>query len=106
MATNNGNVTLHDDHGHRPQALDGFSCTPTQRLDALAPGASITCTASHTITQADVDAGSFFNEACVDDGAGGATRGVCDVTTPGVQNPTLTITKNDDGVGLQTRSVR
>jgi hypothetical protein len=43
----------------------------------------MTCTASHTITQADLDARSFFNEACVDDGAGGAAQACDDVTTPG-----------------------
>ena len=48
----------------------------------------MTCTASHTITQADIDAGSFFNQACVDDGAGGAAEACDDVTTPGDQNPT------------------
>ena len=53
----------------------------------------MTCTASHTITQADIDAGSFFNQACVDDGAGGAAEACDDVTTPGDQNPRLSITK-------------
>ena len=28
----------------------------------------MTCTATHTVTQADIDAGSYLNTACVDDG--------------------------------------
>ena len=34
----------------------------------------MTCTATHTVTQADLDAGHYANKACVDDGAarGGA----------------------------------
>src|SRR5436853_2188091 len=70
----------------------GLSCTPANG-SALAPGATMTCTASHTITQADIDAGSYFNQACVDDGAGGAAQACDDVTTPGSQNPHLSITK-------------
>ena len=37
----------------------------------------MTCTATHTVTQADIDAGSFANVACVDDGPDGAPE-VCD----------------------------
>src|SRR6185312_4203547 len=51
------------------------------------------CTASHTITQADLEAGSFYNQACVDDGANGAAQACADVTTPGTQSPHLSITK-------------
>ena len=43
----------------------------------------MTCTASHTITQADIDAGSFYNQACVDDGANGAAQACDDVTHAG-----------------------
>src|SRR5207253_2921203 len=60
----------------------------------LAPGSSISCTASHTIVQADLDAGSFYNQACVDDGGGGAAKTCDDVTTPGSKNPQLTIVKD------------
>jgi hypothetical protein len=60
---------------------------------SLAPGASLDCTASHTITQADLDAGSFYNQACVDDGANGAAQACADVTTPGTQTPAITLDK-------------
>src|SRR5204862_1457841 len=64
-----------------------LSCRRALLLADLAPGASINCTASHTIVQADLDAGHFFNQACVDDGANGADKQCASVDTPGVQNP-------------------
>ena len=81
-----GGVTVTD-----PNATTSTARRPTARRWPRAQ--SITCTASHTITQADIDAGSYFNQACVDDGAGGAAEACDDVTTPGGQNPHLTITK-------------
>src|SRR4029079_9391528 len=92
VATNTVTVTLHTVDVTDSQVSD-LSCTPTTPVASLAPGASITCTASHTITQDDLDAGSFFNQACVDDGAGGADEACDDVTTPGTQNPAITIDK-------------
>ena len=75
MATNDGNVDAHN-----VTVTDAERQQPGLHADdpvaSLAPGGTITCTASHTITQADIDAGSFFNQACVDDGAGGAAAGV------------------------------
>src|SRR4051812_2952068 len=53
----------------------------------------INCTATHTIVQIDLDAGSFYNQACVNDGEGGAAADCDDVTTPGDQNPALSIEK-------------
>src|SRR5207244_268611 len=67
-------------------------CVPANG-SSLAPGATLNSTASHTITQADIDAGSFYNQACVDDGGGGAVQRFADVTTPGTQSPALSITK-------------
>src|SRR2546422_1010614 len=67
-------------------------CVPANG-SSLAPGATLNCTASHTITQADIDTGSFYNQARVDDRAGGAAQKCADVTTPGTQSPALSITK-------------
>jgi uncharacterized repeat protein (TIGR01451 family) len=94
VATNSGNVTLSSVTVTDANA-SGLSCTPANG-SSLAPGASMNCTASHTITQADLDAGSFYNQACVDDGSGGAASVCDDVTTPGTQNPALSLTKSDD----------
>jgi uncharacterized repeat protein (TIGR01451 family) len=94
VATNTGNTTLSSVTVTDAQVTD-LNCTPVNG-SSLTPGASMTCTASHTITQADLEAGSFYNQACVDDGAGGATGKCADVTTPGTQTPHLSITKSAD----------
>src|SRR5436189_231373 len=46
--------------------VSGLSCTPANG-SSLAPGASLNCTATHTVTQADIDAGHYANQACVDE---------------------------------------
>ena len=55
LVTNNGNVTLSGPFTVSDDKATDEACpaTPT----SLAPGASVTCTASYTITQADLDAG-------------------------------------------------
>src|SRR2546428_5174024 len=96
-ATNDGNTTLAAVTVTDPNAT-GLSCTPANG-SSLAPGASMSCTASHTVTQADLDAGSYYNQACVDDGANGAAQACDNVTTPGTQTPELSIEKDDNFVG-------
>jgi uncharacterized repeat protein (TIGR01451 family) len=46
--------------------------------------------ATHTVTQADLTAGSVVNAACADDGEGGAEEDCDDVETPGKAQPTIT----------------
>ena len=53
VVTNTGNVTLAG-----PVTVTDDKATVTCPAGGLAPGASITCTASYTITQGDLDAGS------------------------------------------------
>jgi uncharacterized repeat protein (TIGR01451 family) len=93
-ATNSGNTTLAAVTVTDTE-VSNLSCTPANG-SSLAPGASLSCTASHTITQTDIDAGSFYNQACVDDGTGGAAQACDDVTTPGTQTKTLSLTKTDN----------
>jgi uncharacterized repeat protein (TIGR01451 family) len=100
VATNDGNTTLAAVTVTDPNAT-GLTCNPANG-SSLAPGASMTCTASHTITQANIDAGSYYNQACVDDGAGGAASVCGDVTTPGTQTPRLTIVKKTNGTDNNT----
>src|SRR5439155_866281 len=64
VATNDGNVTLHNVDVTDSQ-VSNLVCVPATPVTNLAPAGTINCTASHTITQADLDAGSFYNQACV-----------------------------------------
>ena len=66
-------------------------CTPANG-STLAPGESITCTATHTVTQADIDAGHYLNTACVS--ATDATATCDDADVPSTKNPHLTIVKD------------
>ena len=59
VVKNTGNVTLDPVTVTDPKDAASLSCPAT----SLAPGASETCTASHTITQADIDAGSYSDTA-------------------------------------------
>src|SRR6185295_15312473 len=98
---NIGNVTLHNVVVTDPKADSGtLDCTPATPVATLAPNASFTCSASHKVTQADLDAGHYANRACADDGNGDGQTGaapVCDdVDTPGVQKPALSIDKVDN----------
>ncbi len=96
-AKNTGNVTLTNVAVTDAQVsdLDCDAATAGNQTSGftLAPGAELSCSASHTIVQADIDAGSFWNQACVDDGQGGAAKVCDDVTTNGEQNPALSIDK-------------
>ena len=60
IVTNTGNVTVTALSVTDPQAA-GLTCPVT----TLAPGATTTCTATHTLTQAEVDAGHTANTAAV-----------------------------------------
>jgi len=61
--TNDGSVTLNN-VTISDARLGALSCTPAQPA-ALAPGASLACTGSYNITQADIDAGHVANTATV-----------------------------------------
>jgi LPXTG-site transpeptidase (sortase) family protein len=62
VATNTGNVTLTDVTVTDP-LLNYLSCGTDTTLEPDDTGDSLTCTATYTITQADVDAGQFVNTA-------------------------------------------
>jgi hypothetical protein len=58
VVTNTGNITVHG-VSVSDNKIASVSC-PSGNVD---PGNSVTCTASYTVTQADVDAGSVTNTA-------------------------------------------
>jgi uncharacterized repeat protein (TIGR01451 family) len=75
LITNTGNVTLHQVgvSDTRSRGLTGLTCPP----GTLAPGANESCTATHTITSADMADGRVVNTA--------TAQG----TAPGAPTPTL-----------------
>ena len=95
--TNTGNVTVDAVDVTDPLADPGsIVCVPATPL-TLAPGASTTCDATHTVTQADLDAGSVVNIATADgtDPGGNPVTDPSDpVTVPAVQGPALTTVKS------------
>ncbi len=97
--TNTGNVTLNTILVSDPKTT-GVSCPG----GTLAPGASTTCTGSHTVTQADLDAASVVNTATVDakgpSGASIPTASSNTVTVPSAPAPLLTIMKSADKVSF------
>ena len=63
---NTGIVTLHNVTVSDPMpGLSAISCMPAAPA-TLAPNATISCSATYTVTQADVDAGSISNTATID----------------------------------------
>ena len=88
LVTNSGNVTLSGPFAVSDDKATDESCPATA---SLAPGGSITCTASYTITQADLDSGSVTNIASASNGT--VTSPTDTETVTAVQSPALTIVK-------------
>ena len=91
VATNDGNTTLAAVTVSDP-SITGLTCTPANG-SSLAPGTSMNCTATHTVTQADIDAGHYANTACVDDGASALPRLVPARMSPAPRTRTLRLRK-------------
>ncbi len=77
VVTNSGNVVLNGPFVIDDDRATDESCPVTA---SLAPGDDITCTASYTITQADLDAGSVTNVASATNGT--VTSNEDSVTSP------------------------
>ncbi|GAA4212622.1 hypothetical protein GCM10022289_43730 [Pedobacter jeongneungensis] len=89
--TNTGTVTL-SNLNLTDAAADAGSINPAN-ISTLAPGASVTVTAKHTLTQIDVNQGSFTNQASVKltDNKGNVINQVSDdPSTPAPNDPTVT----------------
>ncbi|MFE4517846.1 hypothetical protein ACFRMQ_27060 [Kitasatospora sp. NPDC056783] len=100
VATNTGNVTLKDvkvtEGAFTGTGTPPVATCPAAEAASLAPGASMTCTATYTVTQADVDAGSVKNSATA---TGNPPTGPppvsppSEVTVPAPSDPALTVVK-------------
>ncbi|MEP6843759.1 MAG: hypothetical protein ABJA11_09560, partial [Pseudolysinimonas sp.] len=91
--TNDGNVTLTAVTVTDP--APGFTCNINNAT--LLPHATITCTASHAVTQADLDAGSFANSASTSGTVpSGATIGPFSdtATSSAIQTASIDLTKS------------
>ena len=97
LVTNSGNVTLSGPFTVSDDKATDESCPETA---SLAPGASITCTASYTIGQADLDAGSVTNVASASNGT--VTSPTDTETVTAVQSPALTIVKTATPITYST----
>ncbi|MFG3479935.1 hypothetical protein ACGF3K_32595 [Streptomyces sp. NPDC047980] len=98
VVTNTGNVTL-DDVGVEETAFNGSGPDPQVSCpeDSLTPGRSMTCTASYTVTQADVDRGTVANTAVASGtpaGGGPAVTATASDTVTADRNPSLRLSKS------------
>lgn len=116
VVTNTGNVTLNN-IAVADAGADAGSVSPAN-IATLAPNASVTVTAKHTLTQAEVDNGSYSNQAAVvaKDPAGTVISNLKsdDPNTPAandatvstiVPNGTMRLTKVADNTGTKTGDV-
>jgi hypothetical protein len=88
VVTNTGNVTLPGPFSVADDKV-AVTCPPAA---ALAPGASLTCTASHTVVQPDLDAGAIVNVASASNGV--VTSPPDTVRVEAVQKPSLVVVKS------------
>src|SRR5205085_1716680 len=97
--TNTGNVTLAG-----PVTATDNKATVTCPADGLAPGASITCTASYAITQADLDGGSVTNTAVASTSFGGnpVNSNEAQATVTANQNRALSLAKSASPASYST----
>ena len=95
LVTNSGNVPV-----TVPYAVSDDKATVTcpQTPDPLNPGASITCTASYVVTQADLNAGSVLNTAIASAVFNGnpVVSNEDQVSVPAIQGPALSLDKSTD----------
>jgi uncharacterized repeat protein (TIGR01451 family)/LPXTG-motif cell wall-anchored protein len=101
LVTNAGDVTMTDIAVSDPNT-SGVSCPVT----TLAPGASTTCTGTHDVVQADLDAGMVVNTASVvgtpPSGTPIAPVTSNEITIPAEQNPALSIVKSSATTAILT----
>jgi large repetitive protein len=95
--TNSGNVTITSPvtvTDNKIVSPNTVSCNALP-VGGLAPGASITCSATYLATQADIDAGGVTNSATARTGT--TTSAADTVTVPSVRQPAMTVAKSTVG---------
>ena len=99
VVTNTGNTTLTEPITVTDNLIPNVSC-PALPAGGLAPGAALTCTATYTATQADIDAGSVTNLASASDGT--TTSPQTSETIPADQMPALSVVKTPNFTDFTT----
>ena len=89
--TNSGNVTITNQISITDPLITGAGGSISCPVPPLVPTASVTCTGSYTAVQADLDAGQIDNTASATDGTTTSTPDT--LTVPGIQNPSMSMTK-------------
>ncbi|TDN92570.1 putative repeat protein (TIGR01451 family) [Microbacterium sp. BK668] len=96
--TNTGNVSVQNVTVTDQQAAPagGLTSGPTCPAGTLAPGASMNCTGTYTVTQADLDAGAINDTATAraDSPAGPVTSGQRTASVPVAQSPAVDLVKS------------
>ncbi len=88
--TNTGNVTLLDPISVSDDKIASVNC-PALPAGGLAPSATLTCTGSYSVTQADLDAGEVTNIASATDGT--TTSPTDEAIVAATQTPSMTLVK-------------
>ena len=106
VVTNEGNVTLDGPFTISDPLIESSNDDLSCPSGSIAPGETLTCTGTYTVTQGDLDAGSITNTATVSDGI--TTSPSDDLTIPAIQNPSMAVVKTarevlpeDFDVGLE-----
>ena len=103
LVTNTGPVSLTNATVTDPMAgLSAINCGSNSNvIPSLAPGASVTCTATYTTTLSDMSAGSITNSgSVVADSAAGEVDATSSVSLPAVQVPALAVDKTASVTGF------
>jgi uncharacterized repeat protein (TIGR01451 family) len=99
LVRNSGTTTISAPITVTDNKIPSVSC-PALPVGGLAPNATITCTASYTTTQADVDAGGVTNQAFATSGT--TVSPTVSYTVAGSQSPALTIVKSSTATSYST----
>lgn len=90
LVTNTGNITISSTLSVSDDRIADVNC-PALPAGGLQPAQSITCSASYSVTQADIDAGSVTNLASATDGT--TTSPQVSATVNASQTPAISVAK-------------